>query len=84
MASITKNLSFDPVADITPITIIGATPMVQDIVGGQVDWCVGALPAVPGQIKAGNLCVCASLRYHAAPQHPRYLPLHRPGTPFTW
>ena len=50
MASIAKNLSFDPVADITPITIIGATPMVQDIVGGQVDWCVGALPAVPGQI----------------------------------
>ena len=135
--SVLKSVPFDPVSDITPITIIGATPMVlvvnpkvpaktlqefaallkanpgkynyassgngtilhlaaemfkdvsgtfsthipyrgfgpmlQDIVSGQVDWGVGALPAVAGQIKAGNLralCVSAPARVPAAPEIP--------------
>ena len=132
--SVLKSVPFDPVADITPIAIIGSTPMVlvvnpklpvqnlgefvallkanpgkynfassgngtilhlaaelfkdvtgtfsthipyrgfgpmvQDIVGGQIDWGVGALPAVLGQVKAGNLralCVASSKRSAAAP-----------------
>jgi tripartite-type tricarboxylate transporter receptor subunit TctC len=135
--SVLKSVPFDPVADITPIAVIGATPMVlvvnpkvpaktlqefiallkahpgkynyassgngtilhlapelfkdvtgtfsthipyrgfgpmlQDIVGGQVDWGVGALPAVIGQVKAGNLralCVSAPARIAAAPDIP--------------
>jgi tripartite-type tricarboxylate transporter receptor subunit TctC len=135
--SVLKQLAFDPVNDITPIAIVGATPMVlvvnpkvpaqnlkefaallkanpgkynfassgngtilhlaaelfkdvsgtfsthipyrgfgpmvQDIVGGQVDWGVGALPAVMGQVKAGNLralCVASPARVPAAPDIP--------------
>ena len=135
--SVLKSVPFDPVADITPIAVIGATPLVlvvnpkvpannmkelvalfkanpgkynyassgngtilhlapemfkdvtgtfsthipyrgfgpmlQDIVSGQVDWGVGALPAVLGQIKAGNLraiCVSAPQRIAAAPEIP--------------
>lgn len=135
--AVLKSLPFDPLADITPIAVIGATPMVlvvnaklpvknlaeftallkanpgkynfassgngtilhlaaeiykeksqtfsthipyrgfgpmvQDIVGGQVDWGVGALPAVLGQIKAGNLkalCIASSTRSAAAPDIP--------------
>jgi tripartite-type tricarboxylate transporter receptor subunit TctC len=133
--SVLKSLPFDPLADITPIAVIGATPMVlvvnpkvpaktlqefvallkaspgkynyassgngtilhlaaelfkdatgafsthipyrgfgpmvQDIVGGQVDWGVGALPAVLGQVKAGNLralCIASGARSVAAPE----------------
>ena len=132
-----KSLPFDPVADITPIAVIGATPMIlvvnpqlpaqnlkefaallaanpgkynfassgngtilhlaaemfkeasgtfsthvpyrgfgpmlQDIISGQVDWGVGALPAVQGQIKAGNLralCISSPERSSAAPDIP--------------
>jgi tripartite-type tricarboxylate transporter receptor subunit TctC len=135
--SVLKQLAFDPVNDITPIAIVGATPMVlvvnpkvptqnlkefaallkanpgkynfassgngtilhlaaelfkdvsgtfsthipyrgfgpmvQDIVGGQVDWGVGALPAVMGQVKAGNLralCIASPARAAAAPDIP--------------
>jgi tripartite-type tricarboxylate transporter receptor subunit TctC len=57
----------------THIPYRGFGPMVQDIVGGQVDWGVGALPAVLGQIKAGNLkalCIASSARSAAAPDIP--------------
>jgi tripartite-type tricarboxylate transporter receptor subunit TctC len=57
----------------THIPYRGFGPMLQDIVGGQVDWGVGALPAVAGQIKAGNLralCVSAPARIAAAPDIP--------------
>jgi tripartite-type tricarboxylate transporter receptor subunit TctC len=135
--SVTKNLSFDPVADITPIAVVaytplvlivnakfpakdlkefvallkakpgkynyassgngtilhlapelfkdvtgtfsthipyrGFAPMLQDIVSGQVDWGVSALPAALGQIKAGNvrgLCIPMDTRSPAAPDIP--------------
>jgi tripartite-type tricarboxylate transporter receptor subunit TctC len=135
--AVLKTLPFDPVADITPIAVIGATPMVlvvnaklpvknlaeftallkahpgkynfassgngtilhlaaeiykeksqtfsthipyrgfgpmvQDIIGGQIDWGVGALPAVIGQIKSGNLkalCIASPARSAAAPEIP--------------
>lgn len=135
--SVLKGLSFDPVEDITPIAVLGATPfvlvcnaklpvtnlkeftallkanpgkynfassgngtilhlaaeiykdtaqtfsthipyrgfapMLQDIVGGQVHWGVAALPAVFGQIKAGNLkalCIPSTTRSAAAPDIP--------------
>ncbi len=57
----------------THIPYRGFAPMLQDIVSGQVDWGVGALPAVAGQIKAGNvraLCVSAPARIPAAPEIP--------------
>ena len=135
--SVLKSVPFDPVADITPIAVIGATPMVlvvnpklpvkniqefvallkaspgkynyassgngtilhlaaelfkevtgtfsthipyrgfapmlQDMVSGQVDWGVGALPAVQGQVKSGSLralCIASSVRSAAAPEIP--------------
>lgn len=144
--SVLKSVPFDPVADITPIAVIGATPLVlvvnpkvsannmkelvalfkanpgkynyassgngtilhlapemfkdvtgtfsthipyrgfgpmlQDIVSGQVDWGVGALPAVLGQIKAGNLraiCVSAPQRIAAAPEIPTSTEQGYPG-----
>ena len=57
----------------THIPYRGFGPMLQDIVTGQVDWGVGALPALQGQIKAGNvraLCVAAPQRIAAAPDIP--------------
>jgi tripartite-type tricarboxylate transporter receptor subunit TctC len=135
--SVTKNLPFDPIADITPIAVVaytplvlivnsklpaqnlkefvallksapgkynyassgngtilhlapelfkdvtgtfsthipyrGFAPMLQDIVSGQVDWGVSALPAAMGQIKAGNvraLCIPMQQRSGAAPDIP--------------
>ena len=144
--SVLKSVPFDPIADITPIAVIGATPLVlvvnpkvpatnmkelvalfkanpgkynyassgngtilhlapelfkdvtgtfsthipyrgfgpmlQDIVSGQVDWGVGALPAVMGQIKAGNvraICVSAPARIAAAPDIPTSAEQGYPG-----
>jgi tripartite-type tricarboxylate transporter receptor subunit TctC len=138
--SVTKNLSFDAVADITPIALVantpllpfmhaklpaqnlrefvallkrspgkynyassgngtilhlaaeifkettgtfsthipyrGFAPMLQDIVGGQIDWGIGALPAILGQLKAGNvraLCIPMAQRSPAAPEIPTSL-----------
>lgn len=135
--SVLKSLPFNPVADITPIAVIGATPMIlvinpkipaknlrefaallaaspgkfnyassgngtilhlaaemfkdvsgtfsthipyrgfgpmlQDIISGQVDWGVGALPAVLGQVRAGTLralSISSPERSSAAPDIP--------------
>jgi tripartite-type tricarboxylate transporter receptor subunit TctC len=49
----------------THIPYRGFGPMMTDIMGGQVDWGVGALPAVVGQVKAGTvraLCIASSER----------------------
>ncbi len=57
----------------THIPYRGFGPMVQDIIGGQVDWGVGALPALVGAIKAGTvkaLCVATADRVAAMPQLP--------------
>jgi tripartite-type tricarboxylate transporter receptor subunit TctC len=66
----------------THIPYRGFGPMLQDIVGGQVDWGVGALPAVMGQVKAGNLralCVSAPQRIAAAPDIPTSAEAGFPG-----
>jgi tripartite-type tricarboxylate transporter receptor subunit TctC len=47
--------------------------MMQDIMAGQVQWGVGALPAVAGQVKAGKLralCIASLGRSPAAPDIP--------------
>lgn len=57
----------------THIPYRGFGPMLQDIIGGQVDWGIGALPAVAGQLKAGTLralCVASAQRVPAAPDIP--------------
>ena len=57
----------------THIPYRGFGPMVQDIVGGQCDWGVGALPAVAGQVKAGNvraLCIASPARSPVLPDVP--------------
>ncbi len=66
----------------THIPYRGFGPMLQDIVSGQVDWGVGALPAVMGQIKAGNvraICVSAPARIAAAPDIPTSAEQGYPG-----
>jgi tripartite-type tricarboxylate transporter receptor subunit TctC len=57
----------------THIPYRGFAPMLNDIVGGQVDWGVSALPAALGQIKAGTvraLCIPMDKRSAAAPDVP--------------
>ncbi len=57
----------------THIPYRGFGQMMQDIMGGQIDWGVGALPAVVGQVKAGAvkaLCVASPERIAALPQLP--------------
>ncbi len=57
----------------THIPYRGFGPMLADIIGGQVDFGVGALPAVAGQIKSGNLraiCIASAQRAPAAPDIP--------------
>jgi tripartite-type tricarboxylate transporter receptor subunit TctC len=57
----------------THIPYRGFGQMLQDIVGGQIDWGVGALGAVSGQVKAGALkalCVATSERMAALPNVP--------------
>jgi tripartite-type tricarboxylate transporter receptor subunit TctC len=68
----------------THIPYRGFGPMLTDLAGGQVDFGIGALPAMQGQIKAGNvraICVSAPARIPAAPEimtaveqgYPKYL-----------
>jgi tripartite-type tricarboxylate transporter receptor subunit TctC len=57
----------------THIPYRGFGPMLQDLMAGQIDWGVGALPAMQGQIKAGAiraLCVSAPARIPAAADLP--------------
>lgn len=69
---------------ITHIPYRGTGPMMQDIMAGQVDMGVIAMPAAHGQIKSGALraiCVASAERSAAAPElptaaeqgYPRYL-----------
>jgi tripartite-type tricarboxylate transporter receptor subunit TctC len=58
---------------VTHIPYRGVAPMVQDIIGGQVDMGVLALPSAMSHIKAGSMraiCVSASARIAAAPEIP--------------
>jgi tripartite-type tricarboxylate transporter receptor subunit TctC len=58
---------------VTHIPYRGVAPMVQDIIGGQVDMGVLALPSALSHIKAGTLraiCVSAPARIAAAPDIP--------------
>jgi tripartite-type tricarboxylate transporter receptor subunit TctC len=108
--SVLKQVPFDLINDITPIAVIGATPLVlavnpklpakdmkelvallkaspgkynygssgngmilQDFAAGQIDFGVGALPAMQDQIEAGTIraiCVSTSARIPAAPDIP--------------
>ncbi len=57
----------------THIPYRGFGPMLQDIIAGQVDWGVGALPVVLSHVKAGNLralCISSPERSNAAPDIP--------------
>ena len=66
----------------THIPYRGFGPMLQDILSGQVDWGVGALPAVLGQLKAGNLralCISSPARSSAAPDIPTSAEAGCPG-----
>ncbi len=58
--------------------------MLTDLAGGQVDFGIAALPAMQGQIEAGNvraICVSAPARIPASPEimtatelgYPKYL-----------
>jgi tripartite-type tricarboxylate transporter receptor subunit TctC len=58
---------------VTHIPYRGVAPMVQDLVGGQVDMGVLALPAAQAHLKAGTvraICVSAPDRIAAAPDIP--------------
>jgi tripartite-type tricarboxylate transporter receptor subunit TctC len=58
---------------VTHIPYRGVAPMVQDIIGGQVDMGVLALPSALSHIKAGTMraiCVSAPARIAAAPDVP--------------
>jgi tripartite-type tricarboxylate transporter receptor subunit TctC len=58
---------------VTHIPYRGVAPMVQDIIGGQVDMGVLALPSALSHIKAGTMraiCVSAAERIPAAPDIP--------------
>jgi tripartite-type tricarboxylate transporter receptor subunit TctC len=57
----------------THIPYRGLGPMLQDLAAGQIDFGVGALPAMQGQIKAGTIraiCVSATARIPDAPDIP--------------
>jgi len=54
----------------THIPYRGFGPMVADIIGGQIDFGVGALPAVAGQIKSGNLRAICIASTHRSASHP--------------
>jgi tripartite-type tricarboxylate transporter receptor subunit TctC len=67
---------------VTHIPYRGVAPMVQDIIAGQVDMGVLALPSAQAHIKAGSMraiCVSAPARIPAAPDIPTSTELGYPG-----
>jgi tripartite-type tricarboxylate transporter receptor subunit TctC len=67
---------------VTHIPYRGVAPMVQDIIGGQVDMGVLALPSAQAHIKAGTMraiCVSAPARIPAAPDIPTSTEQGYPG-----
>ena len=66
----------------THIPYRGTGPMVADLIGGQVDWAVVALPAIQGQVKAGlvrALAIASPQRSAAAPDIPTAAEAGVPG-----
>ena len=66
----------------THIPYRGTGPLVADLIGGQVDWAVVALPAIQGQIKAGlvrALAIASPQRSAAAPDIPTAAEAGVPG-----
>ena len=60
----------------------GVGPMVNDLIGGQVDFGVLALPSVQQHLKAGTLRalgVCTAMRVAAAPEIPSFVEQGVPG-----
>lgn len=60
----------------------GVGPMVTDLIGGQVDFAVAALPSVQSHIKSGALRaigVCTAQRSFAAPDIPTFVEQGLPG-----
>jgi tripartite-type tricarboxylate transporter receptor subunit TctC len=54
----------------------GVGPMVTDLIGGQIDFAVVALPSVQAHLKAGTLRaigMCAAKRSAAAPEVPTFI-----------
>ena len=67
---------------VTHIPYRGVAPMVQDIIAGQVDMGVLALPSAQAHIKAGTMraiCVSAPARIPAAPEIPTSAEQGYPG-----
>ncbi|WP_375413317.1 Bug family tripartite tricarboxylate transporter substrate binding protein [uncultured Bradyrhizobium sp.] len=70
-------LQFSSQANITinQIPYRGAAPMLNDVVGGHLDFVISALPAVLPQVKAGTVRALAVTTAKAAPQLPDVPPL---------
>ena len=59
----------------------GVGPMVTDLIGGQVDFGVAALPSVQGQIKAGTLKAIGTLAPQRTPAAPEIQTFAEQGLP---
>ena len=68
--------------DVKHIPYKGVGPMVTDLLGGQVEWGIAALPSVQGHIKTGALramAVNGKERLAAAPEIPTFAEQGMPG-----
>ncbi|HYN11774.1 MAG TPA: tripartite tricarboxylate transporter substrate-binding protein, partial [Burkholderiales bacterium] len=68
--------------DVKHIPYKGVGPMVTDLLGGQVEWGITALPSVQGHIKTGALramAVNGKERLAAAPEIPTFAEQGMPG-----
>ena len=59
----------------------GVGPMITDLIGGQVDFGVLALPAVRTQVEAGSLIALGACGDHRMPQMPNLATLAEQGLP---